>query len=125
MSPIRLLAASAALLLVVCDVQAQPAAGAASGPFASAPAGGMAGRGGMGRHPGMSGRWGSGVTPGWSMMSSAERREHQARMGSMTNHADCKAYVDQHHRQMVDRAAEKGLTAPAMPRRDACAGLKR
>lgn len=43
----------------------------------------------------------------------------------MASYDECKAYMDQHHRQMVERAKEKGRTVPAQPRRDACAGLKR
>jgi hypothetical protein len=42
----------------------------------------------------------------------------------MTSQAECKAYMEQHHQEMVARAKEKGRTLPAQPRRDACAGLK-
>lgn len=73
----------------------------------------------------MGGRWGDDFTPGWSLMSESERKEHQARMSSMTNQADCKAYMEQHHQQMAARAKEKGSTVPAQPRRDGCAGLKK
>jgi hypothetical protein len=45
-------------------------------------------------------------------------------MSAMTNYDDCKAYRDEHHRQMAERAKAQGLTAPAQPRHDACAGLK-
>ena len=122
---LRLLAAAAALLLVASTASAQPVAAFASGPAASASSGSRGGMGGMGGHNGMSGRWGSGVTTGWSMMTPEERKEHQTRMQSMTNYADCKSYTDEHHQQMVKRAAENGRTAPAQPRRDACTGLKR
>lgn len=124
MEALRSIVAGTALLFVACAVSAQTGASAASGPSANAPS--MGGRGGMGggRH-GMGGRWGSDVTAGWSMMTPEERREHQAKMQSMTNYADCKSYVDEHHQEMVKRAAEKGRAAPAQPRRDACAGLKR
>ena len=73
----------------------------------------------------MGGRWGNDFTPGWPMMTPSERQEHQARMRSMTTYEDCKAYMDQHHQQMVARARETGRTVPARPRRDACIGLKR
>ena len=119
MNTIRLLAATAALLLAAGTVPAQPASG--PGPGASAARGGPGGPGGPGR---MHGRWGNDFTPGWSMMSPEERKEHQARMGAMTSHDDCRAYMDKHHEQMAARAKEKGRTLPAKPRRDACAGLK-
>jgi len=71
-------------------------------------------------------RWGSGVTYGWSLMTAQERTEHRQRMQSMTSYAECTAYRDQHHEQMVARAKERGVAAPsAQPRRDACAGLKK
>lgn len=86
----------------------------------------------MGMGPGMRGqrgrgaaRWGSNATYGWSMMTSQERTEHRQRMQSMTSYADCTAYRDQHHEQMMARAKERGVAAPAQPRRDACAGLKK
>lgn len=69
-------------------------------------------------------RWGPKSTPGWSMMSQQERQEHQARMSSMKSYEECKTYRDEHHQQMVERAKAQGRSAPAQPRRDACAGLK-
>jgi hypothetical protein len=118
MNTIRRLAA-AAILLAAGAVTAQPASGPGPGAGASASRGGP---GGAGR---MHGRWGSDYTPGWSMMTPAERQEHQSRMRSMTGHDDCKAYMDKHHEEMAVRAKEKGRTLPAQPRRDACAGLER
>jgi hypothetical protein len=123
MEALRSIVAGTALLFVACAVSAQTGATAASDASASAPR--MGGRGGMGGHHAMGGRWGSEVTSGWSMMTPAERREHRARMQSMTNYADCKSYMDEHHQEMVKRAADKGRPAPALPHRDACAGLKR
>jgi hypothetical protein len=73
----------------------------------------------------MGGRSGRRDTPGWSMMTPQERSEHQAKMRSMTNPDECKAYMEQHHQKMAERAKEKGLSVPARPRRDACAGLQR
>jgi hypothetical protein len=64
-------------------------------------------------------------TSGWSMMVKKERDEHRQKMRSMTSYDECKAYADEHHAKMMDRAKEKGRTAPAMPRRDACAWLKK
>jgi len=123
METLRSIVTGTALLFVACVVSAQTGATAASGASASAP--GMSGRGGMGSRHAMGGRWGSGMTAGWSMMTAEERREHQAKMQSMTNYADCKAYVEEHHQEMLKRASEKGRAAPAQPRHDACAGLKR
>lgn len=119
MKTIRLPAVTAALLVGAGTVCAQPGPAAAGpGSGASAP---RSGTGGPGR---MGGRWGADFTSGWSMMTPAERQEHQARMRSMPNYDDCKAYIDQHHQQMAERAKEKGRTVPVQPRRDACAGLR-
>ena len=73
----------------------------------------------------MGGRSGTDFTPGWSMMTDSDRQEHQAKIESMTNYEDCKAYMDQHHQQMAARAKQKDLAVPAQPRRDGCADLKR
>ena len=116
MKTIRLLTIAAAILLAAGIAPAQPGPGAGPGFSASAP------RVGPGR---MGGRWGTDFTTGWSRMTASERQEHQAKMRSMTNYEDCKAYVDQYHQQMTARAKEKGLAVPAQPRRDACASLKR
>jgi hypothetical protein len=118
MNTIRSLAVTAALMAAGAAL-AQPGPGAGAGAGASAP------RGGPGGPAHMGGRWGADFTSGWSMMTPAERREHQAKMRSMTNYDDCRAYMDQHHRQMADRAKDKGRTVPAQPRREACVGLKR
>ncbi len=88
---------------------------AASGPAANCP---------QGRGMGPGARWGANDTPGWGMMSRAERDEHRDKLRSFKSYEECKAYVDKHHDLMVARAKEKGRTAPAQPRRDACAGLK-
>ena len=58
------------------------------------------------------------------MMTPAERQAHQERMRSMTSAADCNAYMAGHRQQMAERAKERGMSMPAQPRRDACAGLK-
>lgn len=124
MKTLRLLTLSATLLVTAATVSAQPGPGAGPGSGASAPRGGPGGMGPMGGHGRMGGRWGSDFTPGWSMMTPAERQEHQAKMKSMATYDECKAYMDQHHQQMADRAKEKGRTVPGQARRDACAGLK-
>jgi hypothetical protein len=63
--------------------------------------------GGMMNH-GM--KFGSNNTPGWSMMSRAEHKEHRDKMHSMKTYDECKAYHDEHMKQMVARAKEKGKT---------------
>jgi hypothetical protein len=118
MKTIGWVALAAAMLLAAEVAPAQPGPGGGSGAGASAPQGGPGGHGGMG------GRWSSDYTPGWSMMTPQERQEHQDRMRSMSTYADCKAYVDQHHQQMADRAKANAQSIPAQPHRDACAGLK-
>lgn len=103
---------------------AQTAAPAASAPGGPGRGPGMGPGGGMG--PGMGHGWRAGPrnTPGWSMMTPEERAEHQKRMQSMTSRADCTAYMDEHHRQMVARAQQRGSSAPAQRRRDVCARLQ-
>ena len=129
MKTLRPLSFAAALLVAAGTVSAQPGPGTGPGPGpgpgASAPPGGPGGMGRMNGPGHMGGRWGTDFTSGWSMMTPAERQEHQTKMSSMTNYDECKAYMDQHHQQMAERAKEKGSTVPAKPRRDACAGLKR
>lgn len=99
-----------------------PAPGRGPG-AASAPGMGMGPGGGMMR--GWQGNRDN--TPGWGMMSRAERDEHRQKMRSMTNADECKAYQDKHHAEMVERAKQRGLAAPAapMPRHDPCARLKK
>jgi hypothetical protein len=109
---------SLVLLALVGSANAQPPATMrpcdnAAG--ASAPAGGC---GGPGR-PGPRGRWGADDTPGWSLMTPEERR----RMAGMQTYPDCKAYMDQHHADMVARAKERGAAMPAQPWHDPCAYL--
>jgi hypothetical protein len=55
-------------------------------------------------------KFGSNNTPGWSMMSRAEHKEHRDKMHSMKNYDECKAYHDEHMKQMEARAKEKGKT---------------
>ncbi|MBP6225740.1 MAG: hypothetical protein KA439_11810 [Rhizobacter sp.] len=91
-----------------------------AGPDAGAPGMGMGSGTGAGRA-----QWGSDFTPGWTLMSQQERNEHRDRMRSMKSYEECHAYQAQHHEQMAARAKERGGAAPAQPRRDACAGLKK
>jgi len=134
MTPIRTLAAVALLGAFVAGAFAQATPASPAAP-ASAPRPGMGPGPGMGRGPGPGasapgygprmGGWRAGPnnTPGWSMMTPEERAAHQQRMQGMTSRADCTAYMEQHHQQMVARAAQRGASAPAQPRRDMCTGL--
>jgi hypothetical protein len=99
-------------------------AGAGPGPGSNASAPGAGPGAGMRGGRAMGGRSGADFTPGWSMMTPAERGEHQARMRSMKTYEQCKAYQTQHHEQMAARAKERGGKPLAQPRRDACAALK-
>ena len=137
---LRTLTAAAALAVVAATTFAQTTATPATPatPPASAPRAGMgpppgmgppSGRGpgasapGYGRGMGPGWRAGPNNTPGWSMMTPEERAAHQQRMQGMTSRADCTAYMNEHHQQMAARAAQRGASAPAQPRRDMCYGL--
>ncbi len=92
---------------------AGPGQGAGPGAQASAP-------GGAGMR---AGRYGEGVTPGWMMMTPEERDAHRAAMQGMATYGDCRAYVDKHRADMMERARQRGATVPAQPRQDPCSGL--
>lgn len=62
--------------------------------------------------------------PGWSLMTPEERTEHQNKMHSFKTYDDCKAYQQEHHAQMQERAKEKGVALPAAPRANACDRMK-
>lgn len=118
MSPIRLIACCAFMLATTLPALGQPAAASAPWPAAS---------GAGARGPGCGGpgvRWGRADTPGWSMMTPDERQAHHDRMAGFKSYEECRAYMDEHHKDMQARAKERGVKAPAVPRRDACAGLK-
>ena len=86
--------------------------GMGPGPHASAP------------HAGMGPRSGTGFTPGWNMMTKEERAAHQAAMAGMKSQGDCVSYMEQHHKQMMERARERGLPGPGgSSRTDLCNGL--
>lgn len=55
-------------------------------------------------------------TAGWQLMTPEERTEHRAKMRSFTEYDACKEYVDEHHKQMEQRAKEKGVAVPVMKR---------
>lgn len=53
-------------------------------------------------------------TAGWQLMTPEERTEHQTKLRAFTEYAACKEYVDEHHKQMEERAREKGVAVPVM-----------
>lgn len=91
------------------------------GPGSAASASGPA-RGADGRMQGW--HMNKGNTPGWSMMNPAERSEHHQRMMGMKSYEACRAYMDQHHAAMVERAKNQGRTPPAHAQHDPCLRLK-
>ncbi len=120
MKSFRTLFFAACLAAFALSASAQPKPAApASGPAA----------GGMGMGPGMGGggmhgRAGPDNTYGWSMMTPQEREEHQTKMMDMKSPGDCKAYMDKHHQEMMDRAKQHGTAMPGQPPHDMCEGLK-
>ncbi len=68
-------------------------------------------------------RAGEGNTRGWQLMTPEERVEHQARIRSFTSLAQCEAYREEHHRQMEQRARERGVSLRGGGR-DFCAHLR-
>ena len=147
MNAFQLLTAAATLTLAAAGALAQPTVtasaptsgpgrgpGAATGPgmgpgMSPGPMGprpGMGPGGGMrpGHARGPGGRAGADNTWGWLMMTPQEREEHHAKMQTMGSRTECDAYMEQHRRQMAERAKERGVMPPARPRRQACAGLK-
>lgn len=62
-------------------------------------------------------------TAGWSLMTPEERTENMNKMHSFKTYDECKAYQEEHHKQMEARAKEKGVTMGA-PRHNACDQMK-
>ncbi|MGD9786985.1 MAG: hypothetical protein AB7U30_03435 [Sulfuricellaceae bacterium] len=65
-----------------------------------------------------------GNTWGWSLMTAEERAEHQNKMRSFKTYDECKAYQEEHHKQMEARAKEKGMTLPMAKRGYGCDNMK-
>ena len=64
-----------------------------------------------------------GNTSGWDLMTPEERVKHQARIRSFKTYEACHEYQLEHHRLMVAKATERGLTPPGN-RHDFCEHLK-
>jgi|GEM_PF-1615660 len=60
-------------------------------------------------------------SPGWMMMSEPERAEHRQRMMSFQSPDECRKYMEDHHKTMLERAKAQGKTLPDLPK-DACPG---
>lgn len=69
--------------------------------------------------------FGTGNTPGWTMMSDVERVEHRNKMMSFRNYAECRTYLEGHHRAMEARAKEQGKSLRAAPGSNLCDRMKR
>lgn len=63
-------------------------------------------------------------TPGWPMMAPKERQAHRERMASFKTYAECRAYIDQHHQKMAERAKKRGVEMPTRVPSNACHWLK-
>jgi hypothetical protein len=55
-------------------------------------------------------RGGAHNVPGWRYMAPAERIEHQRRMREFTSYPACRAYQEEVHAQMAERARRQGAT---------------
>lgn len=73
--------------------------------------------------PSMTPRAGPGYTNGWSLMTPEERHAYQVKIEAMPSIYACRAFVEQHHREMVERAKENDAGLPPPPRMDVCDGL--
>jgi len=52
---------------------------------------------------------------GWELMTDAERNEYRERMRNMRTDAEREAFRLEHHKQMQERARERGVTLPDVP----------
>jgi ribosomal protein L32 len=62
-------------------------------------------------------------TYGWQLMTSEERKDHQAKLARFTEYNTCKKYIDSHRTKMEGRAREKGIDLPVVES-DPCDALK-
>lgn len=63
-------------------------------------------------------------TPGWSLMTPEERTAHRDRMHSAKSVDECRAYHDEHRKQMEARAKEQGKSLRPS-RTEPCAMMQR
>jgi hypothetical protein len=48
-------------------------------------------------------------TSGWNLMNAEEQRAHQEKMSTMTTYAECKQYIEQHDKELANRARANGM----------------
>ena len=53
---------------------------------------------------------------GWNMMTEQERIEHRKTMRTFKTNEERERYRIEHHKRMQERAKERGLSMPDMPR---------
>lgn len=53
---------------------------------------------------------------GWNLMSEQERIQHQETMRNLKTNEERERYRIEHHEKMKQRAQERGVTIPEMPR---------
>jgi hypothetical protein len=76
-------------------------------------------QGGPGYGRGRMMEFGPNNAAGWSMMTPEERTAHRDKMHSFKSLDECKAYMEQHAKQMAERAKERKLNHVG-PRENAC-----
>ena len=52
---------------------------------------------------------------GWQLMTPEEREQHRAKMRSFKTEEEREQYRLEHHKEMQERARERGVTIPDMP----------
>lgn len=52
---------------------------------------------------------------GWELMTPEERAEHREKMHSFQTEEELEAYRQEHHKLMLERAEEQGVTLPESP----------
>lgn len=73
--------------------------------------------------PGARYGWTRDNTLGWTLMTTQERAEHQAKMRAVKTYEECQTLQNEHHQAMEARAKEKGITLRP-PRRNGCDIMK-
>ena len=62
-------------------------------------------------------------TAGWQMMSQQERAAHHQRLAEIKTRPECESYMQEHHRQMMERAKARHKPELCEPRHDLCKEL--
>lgn len=52
---------------------------------------------------------------GWDLMTTSERNEHRAKMLTLKTEQERTAFREEHHKLMLQRAQERGVTLPDTP----------